>query len=309
LLQFIERITKKFGWNRRTHGSEFDLYPSYNGFSENLQSETTLEGKDAEIRKLINDFVESENELKRQLAAANAEVDSLNTQLEGNRIIIKDLNGDLEKIQQEANTAKKASEDATSELEATKLRFKELEVELQERSVQVTATNELESSKREFMATELQQLKTDREDLARRNEELLLQLATLQTSYDALSQDQPAPQPASRSEIDALTVEIEQLNRKNREIAEENEKLQQQLEQAPQTPVEASTDEAAAKENQSLKEQLQKIMHEVHDVSNRNQFLEQQCENFLILEQSNERLKLANEKLSRQLDETLVRVR
>jgi len=42
------------------------------------------------------------------------------------------------------------------------------------------------------------------------------------------------------------------------------------------------------------------------DVTNRNLFLEQKCENFLILEQSNERLKLQNAKLSRQLDETLV---
>lgn len=51
---------------------------------------------------------------------------------------------------------------------------------------------------------------------------------------------------------------------------------------------------------------LKKIMDEVNEVSSKNLFLEQKVENFLILEESYERLKVSNEKLSRQLDETLV---
>ncbi|TMW40909.1 hypothetical protein DOY81_014011, partial [Sarcophaga bullata] len=59
-------------------------------------------------------------------------------------------------------------------------------------------------------------------------------------------------------------------------------------------------------QKEELEAKLKTIMAEVQDVSNRNLFLEQKCENYLILEQSNERLKLQNAKLSRQLDETLV---
>ncbi|KAL9915846.1 myosin-11 isoform X1 [Glossina fuscipes] len=59
-------------------------------------------------------------------------------------------------------------------------------------------------------------------------------------------------------------------------------------------------------EKEALEAKLKNIMAEVQDVSNRNLFLENKCENYLILEQSNERLKLQNAKLSRQLDETLV---
>lgn len=64
--------------------------------------------------------------------------------------------------------------------------------------------------------------------------------------------------------------------------------------------------EQLKKEKNDLEQKMHKILAEVEDVSNRNLFLEQQCENYLILEQHNERLKLQNNKLSRQLDETLV---
>ena len=61
-------------------------------------------------------------------------------------------------------------------------------------------------------------------------------------------------------------------------------------------------------ERDELADKLKKIMIDVEDVSNKNLFLEQKVENYLILEQSNERLKLTNEKLMRQLDETLVSI-
>lgn len=72
---------------------------------------------------------------------------------------------------------------------------------------------------------------------------------------------------------------------------------------------ESSIVERLRSEKVDLEKKMNKILSEVQDVSNRNLFLEQQCENYLILEQHNERLKLQNNKLSRQLDETLVSIK
>ncbi|XP_067632790.1 golgin subfamily A member 4-like [Eurosta solidaginis] len=73
-----------------------------------------------------------------------------------------------------------------------------------------------------------------------------------------------------------------------------------------ESSIDVKDEERLQHEKAELAAKLHEIMNEVRDVSERNIFLEQQCENYLILEQSNERLKLQNAKLSRQLDETLV---
>jgi len=109
-----------------------------------------------------------------------------------------------------------------------------------------------------------------------------------------------------------MQQEIEELQANNQQMAERINELEtlragiqaQQLlaSMAPKNVQEA----AAAGEKAELEAKLKEIMNEVQDVTNRNLFLEQKCENYLILEQSNERLKLQNAKLSRQLDETLV---
>uniref|UniRef100_A0A0A1WHV7 Golgin subfamily A member 4 n=1 Tax=Zeugodacus cucurbitae TaxID=28588 RepID=A0A0A1WHV7_ZEUCU len=121
----------------------------------------------------------------------------------------------------------------------------------------------------------------------------------------------------STSEITELQQEIEDMQSNARHMSEKLAEAEKANANADQELVQATrnaaigeelskTEELLQREKAELATKLREIMNEVRDVSERNLFLEQQCENYLILEQSNERLKLQNAKLSRQLDETLV---
>ncbi|XP_030368835.1 myosin-11 [Scaptodrosophila lebanonensis] len=123
----------------------------------------------------------------------------------------------------------------------------------------------------------------------------------------------------SNGEQANLQQEIDELQGNNNQMAERIMELEtlrasiqaQQLlaSMAPKSVQNSTKSEAIASpddEKTELEMKLKEIMTEVQDVTNRNLFLEQKCENYLILEQSNERLKSQNAKLSRQLDETLV---
>ncbi|XP_004526454.1 golgin subfamily A member 4 [Ceratitis capitata] len=125
----------------------------------------------------------------------------------------------------------------------------------------------------------------------------------------------------STAEIAELQQEIEDMQNNTKHMTEElveAQKLRSQevlaTENTNKASAQQSTEELSGsrqeellqREKDELTAKLNVIMNEVRDVSERNIFLEQQCENYLILEQSNERLKLQNAKLSRQLDETLV---
>ncbi|CAD7078442.1 unnamed protein product [Hermetia illucens] len=174
------------------------------------------------------------------------------------------------------------------------LRIKELEVELVEKA-KVKSESVVESSK---------QQQSEMEVLRNINERLQRELEDLKHKTSA--------------EIMNLTHECDDLAASAKAMSEkvaEYDKLQEQYRKLManmQTPKDDNANESDAgieairKEKEDLEVKLEKIMHEVQDVSNRNLFLEQKCENYLVLEQSNERLKLANDKLSRQLDETLV---
>lgn len=150
----------------------------------------------------------------------------------------------------------------------------------------------------------------------------LEQIDRLKRSNEALKYELHEYRRTTESRIGSLNDEIEDLHEN---IAAYKEQLYEVEQTAKRTAtmvasngVESSTadhcgnciyvDElnAVKCDRNELDVKLKKIMHEVQDVSNRNLFLEQKCENFLIMEQSNERLKLQNEKLSRQLDDTLV---
>lgn len=159
-------------------------------------------------------------------------------------------------------------------------------------------------------------LASDAENLRRINEALQRELEDLKHK--------------SMSEITELQQEIEDMQSNARHMTEklvEVEKLHNALptqqvlananvhQESVQTSREiaigedlsiSKAEELLHREKAELAAKLRDIMNEVRDVSERNLFLEQQCENYLILEQSNERLKLQNAKLSRQLDETLV---
>lgn len=105
----------------------------------------------------------------------------------------------------------------------------------------------------------------------------------------------------------------EYLNKQLKDLGEQLQQVTKSKEEAHAKlksfdELQQSNIEATINEKIILESKLKAIMHEVQEVSHRNMFLEQQCENYLVLEQSNERLKLQNDKLSRQLDETLVSI-
>ncbi|XP_034653047.1 golgin subfamily A member 4 [Drosophila subobscura] len=233
----------------------------------------------------------------------------------------------------------KEAQSATAKAEAEQLR-----TALEEQTLELTrqrehasfVTEQSDAVQTELLQTQ-QQLQERQSELAKAQEEhISLQAAIAQLHKEVASlKEQPAVSVATdadslrslneqlQRELEGLKhksngaesnmqQEIEELQANNQQMAERINELEalragiqaQQLlnSMAPKHVQEA----AASSEKAVLESKLKEIMNEVQDVTNRNLFLEQKCENFLILEQSNERLKLQNAKLSRQLDETLV---
>ncbi|XP_035907036.1 golgin subfamily A member 4 isoform X2 [Anopheles stephensi] len=279
------------------------------------QTEAMLEERDQEITKLINEFVAKE---KKQEADQRQRLDELEqrhrTELDGvtsrvkgeceasfadERNALKDAQQALERQLEDA----RREQDTLAQKLAEQLRQKE-DVERELRLENANFARDLDELKNELNAAiveKLGQVKeheqatmvlvAEKERLEAGNEQLRTRLAEFTTETE--------------QNVRRFEAEIEQLKR---DAAASGAGVTGG-EQADGTAVTADSQQSydeLRNKKEELENKLKKIMHEVQDVSNRNLFLEQKCENYLILEQSNERLKLANDKLSRQLDETLV---
>uniref|UniRef100_A0A182Y831 Uncharacterized protein n=1 Tax=Anopheles stephensi TaxID=30069 RepID=A0A182Y831_ANOST len=281
------------------------------------QTEAMLEERDQEITKLINEFVAKE---KKQEADQRQRLDELEqrhrTELDGvtervkgeceasfagERNALKDAQQALERQLENA----RSEQDTLAQKLAEQLRQRE-DVERELRLENANFARDLDELKNELNAAiveKLGQVKeheqatmvlvAEKERLEAGNEQLRTRLAEFTTETE--------------QNVRRFEAEIEQLKR---DAAASGAGVTGG-EQADGTAVTADSQQQQSydelrNKKEELENKLKKIMHEVQDVSNRNLFLEQKCENYLILEQSNERLKLANDKLSRQLDETLV---
>ncbi|XP_011208868.2 golgin subfamily A member 4 [Bactrocera dorsalis] len=290
--------------------------------NERTQLREMLTNERAELERQVvhakyiteqNDAIQSDllhkqhqlTEVEQQLHDIKAELEAVNSTHAADIVIktkeIDSLRSELLQIAVELNAKAQLQE----ELDA-------LRVELAEHN----QLKELQLSQATVENGQKSILASDAENLRRINEALQRELEDLKHK--------------STSEITELQQEIEDMQSNARHMTEklaEVEKLHSALTtqqvlantNADQESLQATREIATGGEISKLKaeEQLQRekaelaaklreIMNEVRDVSERNLFLEQQCENYLILEQSNERLKLQNAKLSRQLDETLV---
>ncbi|XP_014103638.2 golgin subfamily A member 4 [Bactrocera oleae] len=290
--------------------------------NESKQLREMLTNEHAELERQIvhakyiteqNDAIQSDllhkqhqlTEVEQQLHDVKAELEAVNSKHAADIVIktkeIDSLRAELQQITVELNAKAQLQE----ELDA-------LRVELTEHN----QVKELSLSQATVENGQKSVLASDAENLRRINEALQRELEDLKHK--------------STSEITELQQEIEDMQSNARHMTEklaEVEKLHSALTtqqvlanaNADQESLQATREIARGGEISSLKAEellqrekaelsakLREIMNEVRDVSERNLFLEQQCENYLILEQSNERLKLQNAKLSRQLDETLV---
>lgn len=265
-----------------------------------------LEEKSRELEKSTAERDERYQKLQEELERTQAADDDgrlrsveteqrLQREIDSSRSIIGDLNSDLND---------QSTKIAAAEEEITKLRA------------------QIDDLEKEVSAKQSDPKKDEVDGLRKGNEQLQYELAECKRNFERESTD-------LRHEIDELLdnaraykekqIELEQLKASNERLSEEIVQLKDKvsichaIESANEprsAAVESDSDDTGAeklrRENEDLESKLTTIMSEVQDVSNRNLFLEQKCENYLILEQSNERLKLQNSKLSRQLDETLV---
>ncbi|XP_049292919.1 golgin subfamily A member 4 [Anopheles funestus] len=280
------------------------------------QTETMLEERDQEITKLINEFVAKEKKqeadqqqrLQELEQRHRTELDAATerTREECGKSFAderKTLKDEQTAIEQQLQDARKEKDTLAQKLEEWRQKG---DVEKELRLENANFARDLDELKNELNAAiveKLGQVKEheqtqqvllgEKERLAADNEQLRTRLAEFTTETE--------------QNVRRFEAEIEQLKRdaSSSSAGTTTEEVTDSTNTAVSAELQQSYDELRNKKEE-LENKLKKIMHEVQDVSNRNLFLEQKCENYLILEQSNERLKLANDKLSRQLDETLV---
>ncbi|KAH8275419.1 hypothetical protein KR026_006830 [Drosophila bipectinata] len=271
-------------------------------------------------KQLEKELAEGE-EVKEKLKSLQCELYVLQEKAEQHAVQMSEKEIQSEAAKAEAAELKKAIEEQAVELtrqkehasfvteqsDAVQKDLLQAQQQLQEKQSELTKSQEEHSSlqdKIESLNKEISTLKeqatasSDSDGLRSLNERLQRELEDLKHK--------------SNGAESSMQQEIEELQANNQQMAERINELEalragiqaQQLlaSMAPKNVQEA----AAAGEKAELEAKLKEIANEVQDVTNRNLFLEQKCENYLILEQSNERLKLQNAKLSRQLDETLV---
>ncbi|XP_058838562.1 myosin-10-like isoform X2 [Topomyia yanbarensis] len=288
------------------------------------QNESVVEEKDQEIKKLINEFVGKENEMKAKILTLehgksetekrlsdvttikNKTSDELNTEKANFADFVSQTAEEKRCLEDKLADAARAEEELRSKLEQTKTDLEEAMTKantIQEQEI-TKLKQQLDSANNENDRLNLElrntlELKLQNENYVRDLDEMkselnvamaekleqLEQYSKLKEKFDSFSAE-------TEANVRRFQTEIEQLREQSNAGDDREEKGK-------------AFDEMRNKKDE-LENKLKKIMHEVQDVSNRNLFLEQKCENYLILEQSNERLKLQNDKLSRQLDETLV---
>ncbi|XP_017021634.1 golgin subfamily A member 4 [Drosophila kikkawai] len=241
-----------------------------------------------------------------------------------------------EKAEQHAvQVSEKETQSAAAKAEAVELKraIEEQAVELTRQKEHASFVTEQSDAVQKDLLQAQHQLQEKQTELAQSHEEL----ASLKATIEGLSLEVTTLKEQAAATLDSdglrslnerlqreledlrhksngaesnMQQEIEELQANNQQMAERINELEtlragiqaQQLLASMAPKTQQQEDPAKAE----LEAKLKEIMSEVQDVTNRNLFLEQKCENFLILEQSNERLKLQNAKLSRQLDETLV---
>ncbi|XP_053689142.1 golgin subfamily A member 4 [Sabethes cyaneus] len=286
------------------------------------QSEQIVEEKDQEIKKLINEFVGKENEMKAKiltlehgkseaekrlteaLATNSKNGEELKAEKSKHAEFVKQATEEQRTLEDKLSVAEQAQEELRNKLEQTQSELEEAakqasilkEQETDDLRQQLrSAVEECERLKAELQSN--RELQLENKNYVRDLDELKSELNTAMAEKFGLEQQNMQ----LKEKFDSFSAETEENVRR---FQAEIEQLKQQQSDGGDERSRAYDEMVSKKEE--LENKLKKIMHEVQDVSNRNLFLEQQCENFLILEQSKERLKLQNEKLSRQLDETLV---
>lgn len=277
---------------------------------------------------LLNDKLEEKNtEWDKTIVEQNERYQKLQEEFERTQAIEGDEKARATEVEQKLQR----------EIDSSRAIIGDLNTDLNEQSTKITAVEE-ENIRLKAQIDELKSKQPDNnrndevESLRKNNDKLQYELAETKRNFERETSD-------LRNEIDELMdnakaykekqIELEQLSTNNEKLREEIVQLKDKVnnisiaKESSNVPIKKNTsidssnfsdtvdddDESVdklKKENEDLDVKLNTIMNEVQDVSNRNLFLEQKCENYLILEQSNERLKLQNAKLSRQLDETLV---
>lgn len=222
-------------------------------------------------------------ELQQKFESSSEDRLRMEKEIESSHSIIKDLNSDFDTLQ-----AEKAS--LVKEIESHNVKIETMDKEL----------TTVRSSSKLSLSDKYETLIAENNKLQESNLELLEKLENLEKS--------------SNGKISDLTQEIEEMQENARHYIKISTEFNALKTRYEQTDKERANDyrseddslKSVTAERDELENKLKRIMHDVEDVSNKNIFLEQKVENYLILEQSNERLRLTNEKLSRQLDETLV---
>ncbi|XP_037956955.1 golgin subfamily A member 4 isoform X2 [Teleopsis dalmanni] len=239
-------------------------------------------------------------EQKLQTVKTELEKTQLNKsdEIKAKEILVENLRADLDRNSQTIDGLNRE----VSELKTALEEKQKLQEEIKALKVEITERTNTQKGGNPFSETETTKMAhSDLDHLRKINECLQRELEDLKytSKADISSLQQELEDMQSNAAL--MTEELRDLKEASK--AQSNDTIN--LKPQPHTNVSANGSEFED-ERVALEAKLKSIMSEVQDVSNRNIFLEQKCENYLILEQSNERLKLQNAKLSRQLDETLV---
>ncbi|XP_055307144.1 golgin subfamily A member 4 isoform X2 [Sitodiplosis mosellana] len=275
------------------------VYTEFEASKQSLDQHIYENKKQHEENKTIKSGLD---EKVMELSQAEEKLVNSQKELESCRAIISDLNADLN--------------DQSEKLETNKNETVALQDKINELEAKINSTpsiDDAEETKRSY-----ENLKYELAETKRKNQrdiaELLHEIDELKENIEAYREKQSELKATNEILTHQLTEVIEQQQQQDKSMAKFDEYQAESAfspennsnEESSDSDTELSTVERLKKEKIDLEQQMNKILSEVQDVSNRNLFLEQQCENYLILEQHNERLKLQNNKLSRQLDETLV---
>lgn len=244
-------------------------------------------------------LVDSLNEQKTQVAQVKQSVSALEEQKSA-------LTETCDSLMEKVDALKKENISLRAEREQFQHRLEEIQGQLEE----ANNKHSIRENKIRMLADENKNFKTDLEGNGTRIEQMTSELAKRETENNELKTNISTLETAlksykNHSEDDQLKLLQQEID----ELKDANSKLS--TEANNQVPSEAM--DHLRQDRDALKAKLDEIVKEIsginsnaNDLATRNLFLEQKCENYLILEQSNERLRNQVEKLSRQLDETLV---
>lgn len=257
---------------------------------------TELEGQLFEYEKTdqkVTELQDTLSEKSKQLAEIEEKSNNLQKEIDSSRAIISDLNKDLNHQVEKLEAAESQTVDLQGQLLA-------VQTQLAEKTATPDDVDTLRRSN-EQLQYELAELRRNNE---REVSDLNHEIDELHENARAYREGQKELEGLKASNVDLLK-KLESL-RADQEVSVKNVSHLNATVSARGDDANDEALESLRLEKADIEGKLNKILSEVQDVSNRNLFLEQKCENYLILEQSNERLKLQNSKLSRQLDETLV---